>query len=63
MPHCLATAPAFNMASIQLALSVPMLITSAPANPAISATSSMACAITGLAPSASSAFAVVFITT
>ena len=40
-----------------------MFRTSAPANPAISSTSSGACAITGSAPSASVAFAVSFITT
>jgi hypothetical protein len=51
------------MDSTHAALSVPMLSTSAPAMPAISSTSSMAWAITGEAPTASSALAVVFMTT
>ena len=56
-------APASSIASTQCGESVPMLITSAPARPTISSTSSRACAITGSAPSASVAFAVSFMTT
>jgi hypothetical protein len=51
------------MASIHGPLSVPMLMTRAPANPAISSTSSTACAMTGDAPTARSALAVWFMTT
>jgi hypothetical protein len=58
-----AAVPARSIASIQCGDSVPMLSTSADASRAISSTSSLACAITGSAPSASVAFAVSFITT
>ena len=63
IPRSLAAAPAISIASIQSSESVPMLSTSAPARPAISRTSSFACAITGSAPSARIAFAVSFMTT
>ena len=62
-PRSLAVAPATSIESIQLSSSVPMLSTSAPASPTISCTSSRACAITGSAPSASTALAVSFMTT
>ena len=63
MPRSRATRPATSMASTQGPLRVPMLSTSAEAIPAISAISSWACAMTGEAPAASRALAVVFITT
>ena len=59
----LAASPALNIAAIQGALRVPMLMTSDRAIAVISATSSSAWAITGEAPIASRAFAVVFMTT
>ena len=62
-PFRRAASPAWNMAAIQGALSVPMLMTSDCAMAAISPTSSSAWAMTGDAPSASSALAVVFMTT
>src|SRR5271157_745422 len=62
-PFRRAAPPAWNMAAIQGALSVPILITSARAMAVISATSSSAWAMTGDAPSASSALAVTFMTT
>ena len=63
MPRSFAVFPASSIASTQGSESVPMLSTSAPARPTISATSSWACAITGSAPSARIAFAVSFMTT
>ncbi len=63
MPRAVAARPASSIASIHRSESVPMLSTSAEAIPAISSTSSTACAITGSAPSASVAFAVSFMTT
>ena len=63
MPRSFAALPASSIASTQCSESVPMLSTSAPARPTISATSSCACAITGSAPSARIAFAVSFMTT
>ncbi len=63
MLRSFAAFPASSIASIQGSESVPMLSTSAPASPTISATSSWACAITGSAPSARIAFAVSFMTT
>ena len=60
---CEAARPASSIDSTQGGESVPMLSTSAAARPAISSTSSRACAITGSAPSASVAFAVSFMTT
>ena len=63
MLRSFAASPARIIASIQSSESVPMLSTSAPARPTISRTSSLACAITGSAPSARIAFAVSFITT
>ena len=63
MPRALAVRPASSIASTQCGESVPMLMTSAEAIPAISSTSWSACAITGSAPSASVAFAVSFMTT
>ena len=55
--------PAFSIDATHSASSVPMLITSAPAIMAMSATSSAACAITGEAPAASRALALKFIAT
>ena len=55
--------PALIIALTQGVLKVPILMTSARARLTISSTSSMACAITGNAPMARSALAVVFITT
>ena len=63
IPRSFAAFPAASIASTQGGESVPMLIASAPASPTISSTSSRACAMTGSAPSASSAFAVSFMTT
>ena len=62
-PARFAALPASSIASIQGFESVPMFNTSAPATDAISSTSSIACAITGRAPSESVAFAVSFMTT
>ena len=62
-PASFAAFPASSIASIQGFDSVPMFSTSAPATDAISSTSSIACAITGSAPSESVAFAVSFMTT
>jgi hypothetical protein len=63
IPFFRAARAAIVMASIHGPLSVPMLRTSAEASPAISSTSSTAWAMTGDAPSASRALAVVFIAT
>ena len=62
-PAAFAAFPASSIESIQCFDSVPMFRTSAPATDAISSTSSIACAMTGRAPSASVAFAVSFMTT
>ena len=62
IPRSRATRPALNMDSTQCVLSVPMLITRAWAMRAMSSASSNAWAITGEAPSASRALAVVFMT-
>jgi len=63
MPRALASSPAASIASIHFSSSVPMLRTRAPAWATISRTSSMAWAMTGDAPSASSTLAVSFMTT
>ena len=63
MPRALAAASASCMLCTQYASSVPMFKTSDWAIPAISATSSWACAITGAAPAASSTLALRLITT
>jgi len=63
MPRSSARSAAMYMALTHSLLRVPMLITRAEAMPTISAASSSAWAITGEAPMASSAFAVLFMTT
>ena len=62
-PFRLAASPALNIEAIHGALSVPMLMTSDRAMAVISSTSSSAWAMTGDAPMASNALAVVFMTT
>jgi hypothetical protein len=63
LPCVRAAAAARRMAVIHGGESVPMLITSAWAMETNSSTSSLACTIAGEAPTASSAFAVLFMTT
>ena len=58
-----AFSAALNMAAIQSSLRVPILITRAPAIPVMSSTSGRAWAMTGEAPMASNALAVMFMTT
>jgi hypothetical protein len=63
MPLVLAARPALNIASTHGALKVPMLSTRLLATVTRSSTSSSAWAMSGDAPIASKAFAVLFITT
>ncbi len=63
MPRFLARAAALRMALTHFLLSVPMLTTRAEAIPTMSSTSSSAWAMTGEAPMARRALAVLFMTT